>query len=94
MGENKYRTDEIVIFVIRNGLARIIMSSLLIISYTRAMCEKQQLWILSKFCYVGLSFLILDWWIILLKIHVYRKVVEYFWVNTGVAIFIICKSLA
>ncbi|CAF3398182.1 unnamed protein product [Rotaria sp. Silwood2] len=87
--ENNYSTDKLIIFVIRNGFARIMMSSLLVICYVRAMCEKQQLWILSKFCYVGLLYLILDWWIILLKIHVHQKVVEYFWINTGVAIFII-----
>jgi hypothetical protein len=91
MSQNDYMPDELIIFVIRNSFARIIMSILLIICYTRAMCEKQQLWILSYFCYVGLSFLIIDWWIILLKIHVHRKVTEYFWVNTGVAIYIICK---
>ncbi len=89
--EANYTADELIIFVIRNGFARIIMSSLLIICYVRAMCEKQQLWILSKFCYTGLAFLIIDWWIILLKIHVHRKVGEYFWINTGVAIFITCK---
>jgi hypothetical protein len=93
MDENDYRIDELIIFVIRNGLARIIMSSLLIVCYARAMCEKQKLWILSKFCYTGLTLLILDWWIILLKIHVHRKIVEYFWINTGVAIFIICKLM-
>jgi hypothetical protein len=91
--ENDYTTDELIIFIIRNGSARIIMSGLLIICYARAMCEKQQLWILSNFCYAGLTFLILDWWIILLKIHVHRKVVEYFWVSTGVAIFITCKLI-
>jgi len=91
MDENDYKTDELIIFIIRNGFARIIMSSLLLICYIRAMCEKQQLWILSKFCYTGLVFLSFDWWIILLKIHIHRKVVEYFWINTGVAIFIICK---
>ncbi len=89
--ENDYKIDELIIFVIRNGFARIIMSILLIICYIRAICEKQQLWILSKFCYTGLVFLILDWWIILLKIHVHKKLGEYFWINTGVAIFIICK---
>ncbi|CAF1302337.1 unnamed protein product [Adineta steineri] len=83
-----YRTDELIIFIIRNGFARIIMSTLLIICYVRAMCEKQQLWILSNFCYIGLIYLIIDWWIILLKIYVHRKIVEYFWINTGVAIFI------
>ncbi|UJR22628.1 hypothetical protein I4U23_025669 [Adineta vaga] len=64
------------------------MSILLIICYARAMCEKQQLWMLSNFCYLGITFLIIDWWIILLKIHVYQKIVEYFWINAGVAIFI------
>lgn len=91
--ENNYKLDELIIFVIRNGFARIIMSSLLIICYVRAMCEKEQLWILSKFCYIGLIFLIVDWWIILLKVHVHRKVGEYFWINTGVAIFITCKRI-
>lgn len=67
------------------------MSILLIICYARAICEKQQLWILDRFCYVALVFLILDWWIILLKIHVYQELTEYFWVNTGIAIFIICE---
>ena len=77
--ENDFSTDKLIIFVIRNGFARIMMSSLLVISYARAMCEKHQIWILSTFCYVRiLLFLILDWWIILLKIHVHRKVVEYF----------------
>jgi len=89
--ESNYKIDELIIFVIRNGFARIIMSILLIICYIRAICEKQQIWILSKFCYTGLVFLILDWWIILLKIHVHKKLEEYFWINTGVAIFIICK---
>ncbi len=89
--ENYYKIDELIIFVIRNGFARIIMSNLLIICYIRAICEKEQLWILSKFCYTGLIYLILDWWIILLKIHVHKKLGEYFWINTGVAIFIICK---
>ena len=93
MDENDYGTDKLIIFVIRNGFARLIMSSLLVTCYARAICEKQSLWILSKFCYIGLTFLIIDWWIILLKIHVHRKVVEYFWINTGVAIFIICKLL-
>jgi hypothetical protein len=73
-----YQPDVLFIFIIRNGFTRIIMSSLLIICYTRAMCEKQELWMLSKFCYVGISFLIIDWWIILLKIHVHRKLREYF----------------
>ena len=91
--ENDFSTDKLIIFVIRNGFARIMMSSLLVISYARAMCEKQSLWILSNFCYIGIIFLILDWWIILLRVYVYRKVVEYFWINTGVAIFIICKLL-
>jgi hypothetical protein len=93
MDETDYTTDELIIFLIRNGFARIIMSSLLVICYLRAMCEKAQLWILSKFCYIGLIFLILDWWIILLKVHVHRKVGEYFWINTGVAIFITCKGV-
>ena len=89
--ECDYRTDQLIIFVIRNGFARILMSTLLIVCYLRAMCEKTQLWMLRKFCYLGLIFLLLDWWIILLKIHVQRKIGEYFWINTGVAIFITCK---
>ncbi|CAF3317355.1 unnamed protein product [Rotaria socialis] len=87
--ENYYSTDTLIIFVIRNSFARIMMSSLLVVCYARTMCEKQQLWVLPKFCYIGLVFLILDWWIILLKVNIHRKLVEYFWINTGVAIFII-----
>ena len=88
---NNYRIDELIIFVIRNGFARIIMSVLLVVCYARAICQKQQLWILTKLCYIGLAYLIIDWWIILLKIRVHRRVVEYFWINSGVAIFIMCK---
>ncbi|CAF1312314.1 unnamed protein product [Rotaria magnacalcarata] len=87
--ENYYSTDTLIIFVIRNSFARIMMASLLVVCYARTMCEKQQLWILPKFCYIGLVFLILDWWIILLKVNIHRKLVEYFWINSGVAIFII-----
>ena len=68
MSENEinFSTDVLIIFVIHNGFARIMMSSLLVIWYARAMCEKHQIWILSTFCYVRiLLFLILDWWIIL-----------------------------
>lgn len=91
MHENKYKLDELIIFVVRNGFVRIIMSGLLIICYLRAICENKKLWILSKVCYAGLVYLIIDWWIILLKTHVHRKIGEYFWINSGVAIFIICK---
>lgn len=89
--ENYYSTDTLIIFVIRNGFARIMMSVLLILCYARTMCEQQQLWILPYFCYTALLFLIIDWWIILLKINLHRKLVEYFWINTGVVIFIICR---
>ena len=89
--EGDYQIDQLIVFAIRNGFARIIMASLLIICYLRAMCETRQLWILTKFCYLGLIFLLMDWWIILLKIHVQRKIGEYFWINTSVAIFITCK---
>jgi hypothetical protein len=82
------------LFFIRHGLARILISSLLIICYARAMHEKQQLLILSRFAYVGLVFLIADWWIILMKIHIYQQLNEYFWINTCVAIFILCMYIS
>ena len=84
-------TKRLIVFVVRNGLARVMLSGLLIVCYARAMCEKRQLWILSTFCYAGLAVLAIDWWIILLKIHVNGKIAEYFWFNTAVAIFILCE---
>lgn len=90
--EEGFTNEKLFIFVVRNGLARLLMAALLIICYMRAICERQQLWILEKFCYAGLLVLSIDWWIILLKIHVHRQLVEYFWINTGVAIFILCKG--
>lgn len=89
--EGDYQIDQLILFAIRNGFTRILMACLWIICYLRAMCETHQLWILMKFCYLGLIFLVIDWWIILLKIHVQRKIGEYFWINTSVAIFITCK---
>lgn len=91
MNENNLKIDELLIFVIRNGFTRILMSILLMICYIRIICEREQLWILTKFCYISLIYLICDWWIILLKIHIHKKIVEYFWINTSVLIFIICK---
>jgi hypothetical protein len=86
-----FTNEKLFIFLVRNGLARLLMAALLIICYMRAICEKQHLWILAKFCYAALLVLSIDWWIILLKIHVHRQLVEYFWINTGVAIFILCR---
>lgn len=91
MNEKNYRFEELITFVVRNGFVRIIMSGVLMICYLRAICEKEKLWPLAKLCYLGLIYLSVDWWILLLKTHVYRRIGEYFWINTGVAIFIICR---